>query len=152
FDPGRGQPSQRWSVSGQRPASPSTSESGALSLAAASLDSALAFAASTPSSVTFRIRTQQRATWFTPTSLSDGSGSVLHLSMTKGQRGWNLQPGGGLDRSGGRPRIETSLSLRASSTRGTERSSDHVYGCWGLLKICSTGPSSTILPAYITTT
>src|SRR5260221_8732402 len=138
------------------PASPAPLElppsaMGNFSFCAAATEMELCFAVATSASLTLLIRTQQRATCSGPTSASSGS-SILHRSTTNGHRGWNLQPGGGFDRSGGSPLMLTSRSLRASSTRGTDRSSDHVYGCCGLLKICSTGPSSTTLTAYITTT
>src|SRR2546430_15893106 len=50
----------------------------------------------------FRISTQHRASWASSTSPSGGSSS-RQRSTRKRQRGWNLQPGGGLLRSGGRP-------------------------------------------------
>ena len=40
----------------------------------------------------------------------------------------------------------------AMSTRGMERISPWVYGCFGFPNSSSTGASSTTLPAYITTT
>src|SRR2546422_11711151 len=119
---------------------PPSSAVGAFSFSAASLESALCLAASMSSCLTFRIKTQHRATWFVATSPSGGSGSSLHLAITKGQRGWNLQPGGECERSGGSPLIDTSLSLRASSTRGTERRRDQVYGGGGRGTVGSTGP------------
>src|SRR6266852_3211385 len=119
--------------------------------AATSNATSLACAAARVSSDTVLIFTQHRASWPGATSSSSGS-SFKHLSTLNKHRGWNLQPGGRRTRSGGNPRIETRRPLRASSTRGTERSSDHVYGCSGRAKIRSTGPSSTTLPAYITIT
>src|SRR5262249_38460519 len=87
--------------------------------------------------------TQQAAVW--PADVvSRGGSSRKQRSMRKGQRGWKRQPAGGLIRSGGRPSIERSRSCRIASTRGTERSSAHVYGCCGRPKISSTGPCSTI--------
>src|SRR5216683_7829628 len=118
--------SPSWPAPAQPPASPPTPTVGAFSFAAASLDSALFFASSTSSSLTFRISTQHRATWPSATSSSEGSGSTVQRATTNGHRGWNLHPGGGCERSGGMPLIETSRSFRDSSTRGTERSSDHV--------------------------
>ena len=59
-------------------------------------------------------------------------------SRTYGQRGWKLQPGGGLMSDGGRPGIGTSASHGVSS-RGIERSSPQVYGCSGASKIASFG-------------
>src|SRR5450759_1179002 len=109
----------------QVPAFAPTSTVGAFSFSAAATEIELCLAVATSASLTFRIRTQQRATWSGPTSASGGS-STLHRSTTKGHRGWNLQPGGALVRSGGNPLMLTSRSLRASSTRGTDRSSDQV--------------------------
>src|ERR1700674_981121 len=99
--------------------------SGAFKFLAAAIEIELALAVATSASLTFRISTQQRATWSGPTSASGGS-SILHRSTAKGHRGWHLHPGGGVERCGGSPLMLTSRSLRASSTRGTDRSSDHV--------------------------
>ena len=43
---------------------------------------------------------QQRLVWESVTRNSGGA-SLRHRSMTFGQRGWNAQPGGGADGSGG---------------------------------------------------
>ena len=103
------------------------------------------------SAYAFVMVTQHAACWPAATTSSSGS-SVKHFSMRNGQRGLNSHPGGGAMRSGGSPSMDRRRSCFFSSTRGSERSSDHVYGCWGASKICSAGPSSTISPAYITTT
>src|SRR6202171_4802983 len=95
--------------------------------------------------------TQQAVRWLAATCSSGGS-FVKHSSRRKGQRGVKAHPEGGWIRSGGNPSIERNRSLRSASMRGSERSSDHVYGCCGLSKICSTGPCSTIWPPYMTRT
>src|SRR5919198_4592978 len=58
--------------------------------------------------------------------------SGTQRSIAYGQRGWNGQPGGGSIRSGGRPSIGTSFSLRGSSSRGIDFNKPSVYGCRGL--------------------
>ena len=53
--------------------------------------------------------------------------------------------------SGGWPSMAVSRS-RLSVRRGIERKSASVYGWAGRLKICRTGPDSTMRPAYMTAT
>src|SRR4029453_9545109 len=61
---------------------------------------------------------------------NSGGPSDRQRSMTLGQRGWNAQPGGGADGSGGWPSMAVSR-LRLSPTRGIDRKSARVYGCAG---------------------
>jgi len=74
---------------------------------------------------TFLISTQQRASCSGATS-SNGGSSREQRSTLNSQRGWNVQPDGSRERSGGMPWMLISLSCRRSSTRGTERRSDQV--------------------------
>src|ERR1700752_2404431 len=69
---------------------------------------------------------QQRLVWESATRNSGGA-SVRHRSMTLGQRGWNAQPGGGADGSGGWPSMAVSR-WRLSPRRGIDSSSARVYG------------------------
>src|SRR5258706_10005120 len=63
------------------------------------------------------IRRPPRSTLFPYTTLFRSSSSRLR-GVTYGQRGWNLQPGGGSIRSGGEPSIE------ARSARSEEHTSE----------------------------
>ena len=56
---------------------------------------------------------------------SMGSTSVC-AGRTYGQRGWKLQPVGGVMRLGGRPAIGTSSSSRGADSRGIEASRPQV--------------------------
>src|SRR5690606_36331938 len=64
---------------------------------------------------------------------------------------WNRHPLGGESKLGGAPGIETIGALSARMS-GNACVSPCVYGCFGLTSTSSTGPYSTILPAYITAT
>ena len=75
---------------------------------------------------------------------------MRHTSMACSHRGWNGQHSGMLIRLGGVPWMEYSRSPVPRSSRGTERISPRVYGCFGSAKMTSVAPRSTTRPAYIT--
>jgi hypothetical protein len=79
-----------------------------------------------------------------------GGISTRQRCVARGQRGWNRHPGGGYARSGTSPVIVRSAGSPPSGI--THSMSPRVYGCCGSAKIRSTGPYSTIWPAYITQT
>src|SRR5690606_14988918 len=103
--------------------------------------------AACPSSDTFR-----QATLWPARPFSASSGSMrLHASSAKGQRGWKRQPAGGLIKLGGVPGMDT-MGARSASMSGKAWVSPCVYGCRGLVNTSSTGPYSTMRPAYMTAT
>src|SRR6266511_467895 len=63
---------------------------------------------------------------------NSGGTSERQRFMILGQRGWNAQPGGGADGSGGWPSMAVSR-FRLSPTRGMDSRSACVYGCAGAL-------------------
>ena len=71
-------------------------------------------------------------------------------SAAYGQRGRNAQPSGGSAGSGGAARDRRRPAPRAPPITGSESSSRFVYGCCGRANTASTGPLSTIRPAYMT--
>src|SRR5690606_31301770 len=85
-----------------------------------------------------------------PFSTSSGS-SLTQSSSARGQRGWKRQPEGGESKLGGVPGIET-IGARSARMSGKACVSPWVYGWRGRTSTSSTGPCSTILPAYITAT
>src|SRR3954447_16130986 len=87
-----------------------------------------------------------------PCQLPSTGSLVWHTASANGQRVWNRQPGGGSIGFGGSPVIGGSSTRGAGSIDGRDASSARVYGCCGCPKIASTGPSSTTLPRYITST
>ena len=68
-----------------------------------------------------------------------------------GHRGWNAQPAGIPSRRGIVPSIWIRRS-RSSRIEGIDPISPTVYGCAGAWMTASTGPISTMRPAYITAT
>src|SRR5208282_6411966 len=78
-----------------------------------------------------------------------GGCSARQTSRTSGQRGLNRHPGGGRDRLGTEPAIESSGPSDLYFD-GAALSSAFVYGCRGERKTSATGPYSTIRPAYMT--
>ena len=69
-----------------------------------------------------------------------------------GSAGGTRSPAGGAARSGGWPSMAVSRSARVAEAAESTRAAPRVYGCAGGLKICRTGPASTMRPAYITAT
>src|SRR2546428_2354609 len=70
---------------------------------------------------------------------NSGGASERQRSMALGQRGWNVQPGGGADGSGGWPALAVSR-FRLSPTRGMDSRSARVYGCAGAVEVSLTRP------------
>ena len=84
---------------------------------------------------------------------SRSSGRVAQRSNRCRQRGAKRQPSRRRRAArAARPGSRRAGATRGLSTRGIEPSSPHVYGCCGSRKTAAFGPSSTTLPAYITTT
>src|SRR6188472_2570264 len=81
------------------------------------------------------------------TSRSTGRSSTQRANA-RSQRGWNGQPCSGRSSRGGEPGIETGEPLPCRS--GVAANSRRVYGWRGSWNRASTGPCSTISPAYIT--
>ena len=75
-----------------------------------------------------------------------------HLASANGQRGAKAQPAGRFAGSAGRPGITASGSSRDVSMDGTAASSARVYGCRACAARSAAGRSSTIRPAYMTST
>src|SRR4051794_37978749 len=93
----------------------------------------------------------QAARWPSRCGTSGGS-SVVQISVAFGQRVGKRQPGGGDAGLGTSPRstIRSRRALASGSGPGTAESSASVYGCTGSVLTRSAGPTSTILPRYIT--
>src|SRR5690606_21858351 len=103
--------------------------------------------ATCPSSDTFRYATLWPAR---PFSSSAGS-CRLQCSSASGQRGWNRQPLGGSTRLGGVPGMDT-MGARSAYMSGNAWTRPCVYGWRGFVNTSSTGPYSTMRPAYMTAT
>src|SRR5262249_22192641 len=82
---------------------------------------------------------------------SSGGPSARQPSWTRGQRSWNLQPGGRAWSGGTMPGISDKRSPESSS-RGTDARRPAVYGWRGAARSSAVGAASTMRPAYMTTT
>src|SRR6185312_16731630 len=69
-----------------------------------------------------------------------------------GQRGWNVQPGGGADGDGTSPSRMSRVRFLSGSISGTADRSATVYGCSGRAYSAAAGASSTTRPRYMTAT
>src|SRR4029453_18336118 len=94
---------------------------------------------------------QQAARW--PGAISRSTGcSALQRASANGQRGLKRQPGGRAKGLGTTPSMAISRSSPSLPSRGIEPRSPNVYGCCGSANSRPTGASSTMRPAYMTTT
>src|SRR4030042_1198431 len=85
-----------------------------------------------------------------PGSVSTAGGAFLpHMSFAYWHLGWNGQPLGGFTRSGGNPGMDARRFL-GPLIDGNDPSRPDGYGWAGFLKTMFVGPSSMILPAYMT--
>ena len=91
----------------------------------------------------------QRALWPGATATA-GGGASSQAGIAAGQRGANTQPEGRAPGGGTRPGIAS--SSRRAAMSGIAPISLRVYGCAGSAKSAFTGPSSTMRPAYMTST
>src|SRR5439155_5518993 len=101
-------------------------------------------------------RASASATWHAarrPGPSSRNSGVTdSHSSIAYGQRARNRQPSLGLITFGGSPTSAASETPSGARGSGTAERSSCVYGCFGLCRTSSVGPSSTRWPAYMTST
>src|SRR4030095_2510685 len=101
--------------------------------------------------------TSQQATVWPPPAPTKGGGVARQRSVASSQRAAKAQPTIGLVRIGTRPGIScrrgrAPAAAASTSSRGIARIRPRVQGCNGLSNSASTGASSTLRPAYMTTT
>ena len=95
---------------------------------------------------------RQQATRLPPSSVARCGSTARHCASASGHRAAYAHPSGSCAGSTGRPAIVASGRWRCVSMSGTAASSARVYGCFAAVARSAAGRSSTMRPAYITST